>query len=163
MKDLKDLFVHGLRDMYWVEKKLLTELKKMAGKAQNEELSEAFLEHREETQGQIERLDKVFKMVDLAPRGEKCDAMEGILGEGKEMMEKCKSDDLLDAIMIEAGNKVEHYEIASYGSLREFASKLGLDDAVELLQQSLEEESAADEKLSRLAEGVVNEQATEAA
>lgn len=159
MKDLKDLFVHGLRDMYWVEKKLHTELKKMAGKAQSEELKQAFLDHREETEVQIQRLEKVFKMVDLAPRGEKCDAMKGILDEGEEMMEKSKTDELLDAVMVEAGNKVEHYEIASYGSLREFAGKLGLDEAVDLLQESLDEEVAADEKLTKLAEGMLNEEA----
>lgn len=97
MKDLKDLFVHGLRDMYCLEKKLLTELKTM--KTQNEELSQAFLEHREETQGQIDRL------IDLTPNGEKCEAKEGILEERNGMMEKYQNDDLLDAIMIKAGVK----------------------------------------------------------
>ena len=159
MKNLNELFSHSLRDMYWVENKLHSELSKMAEKAQNPELKQAFLDHQKDTENQMKRLEKVFKMIGLEARSDKCDAMSGILDEGEELMEKSENDDLLDAVLIAAGNKVEHYEIATYGILRNYAHKLGLDEAARLFQESLDEESAADEKISSLADKCINQEA----
>lgn len=161
MKNLNELFSHSLRDMYWVENKLHSELPKMAEKAQNPELKQAFLDHQKDTEKQMQRLEKVFEMIGLEARKEKCDAMDGILKEGEELMEKSENNDLLDAVLISAGNKVEHYEIATYGTLRNYANKLGLPEAARLFQESLDEESAADEKISGLADMCINEVAME--
>ncbi len=161
MKNLNELFSHTLRDMLWVENKLHSELPKMAEKAQDSELKQAFLDHQKDTEKQIQRLEQVFKMIGLEARSEKCDAMDGILDEGEELMEKSENDELLDAVLIAAGNKVEHYEIATYGTLRNYAQKLGLDEAAKLFQESLDEESAADEKISGLADKCINEVAME--
>lgn len=161
MKNLNELFSHSLRDMYWVENKLHTELPKMAEKAQNPDLKQAFLDHQKDTENQMKRLEKVFEMIGMEARSEKCDAMDGILDEGRELIEKSENDDLLDAVLIAAGNKVEHYEIATYGTLRNYAHKLGLDEAAKLFQESLDEESSADAKISLLADININDVAKE--
>jgi ferritin-like metal-binding protein YciE len=159
MKDLKELFVHGLRDMYWVENRLISELKTMSEKASNPELKQAFLDHRAETETHLQKLDDVFAMVDMTPRAEVCDGLKGILEEGHELLDKCETDALCDALLIEAGNKVEHYEIASYGTLKAFANELNLPPAASIFEGILEQEVAADKTLSQLAESSINQRA----
>ncbi|MEJ8570032.1 ferritin-like domain-containing protein [Microbaculum marinum] len=159
MNNLNDLFVHFVRDMYYAEKQILKTLPKMARKADSEQLAAAFESHREETEGHIENLEKVFEILDLKPRGVTCDAILGILEEGKEIMEEAGDKDTRDAGMIAAAQAVEHYEINRYGTLVAWAKRLGMNDAARLLQANLDQEYAADEKLSKLAEGSLNKQA----
>ena len=159
MKDLKELFSHSLRDMYWVEKKLNSELPKMSEKATNQELKTAFLDHQKDTEKQIARLEKIFQIMELEARAEKCEAMSGILEEGDELIEHAENDEVRDAVLIAAGNKVEHYEISTYGTMKNYAKKLGLNDAVTLLKESLDEEYAADDKIQKLAVQGINQEA----
>lgn len=160
MKDLDELFKHFLRDMYYAEKQVLKTLPKMARKADADELREAFEHHREETEQQIENLEKVFEHLDLKPRGVTCEAIEGILEEGKEIMEEAKDADTRDAGMIAAAQAVEHYEITRYGTMIAWAKTLGLPtDVQQLLQANLDQEYAADDKLSKLATSTLNKQA----
>lgn len=159
LNSLEDLFVDLLRDIYYAEKQITKALPKMAKNATSEELRTAFETHLEETEVQIERLEKVFKAVGQTARGKKCPAMDGLIEEAKELLEEDVEPSVLDAGLIVAAQKVEHYEIASYGSLRTFAEHLGYEDVVELLQETLDEESATDEKLTELAEANVNEAA----
>ncbi|SER98020.1 Ferritin-like metal-binding protein YciE [Tranquillimonas rosea] len=159
MKDLNALFTHFVRDIYYAERQILKTLPKMARKAQSPDLREAFEMHHEETEGQIERLEQVFELLDLKPRGVTCEAIDGILAEGKEIMEETDSPDARDAGMIAAAQAVEHYEITRYGTMISWARQLGLTDAAELLQSTLEQEYAADDKLSKLAEGALNKEA----
>jgi ferritin-like metal-binding protein YciE len=159
-KGFKDLFELELKDLYSAEKQITKALPKMAKAATNEDLREAFESHLEETEGQIKRLEKIFKQLDISfTRVEKCKAMEGLIEEGKEIMEEGLEPEVLDAALICAAQKVEHYEMAGYGCARTFAQQLGYSDVAELLQETLDEEGAADEKLNGIAESVVNEEA----
>jgi ferritin-like metal-binding protein YciE len=159
---LMELFVNELKDIYWAEKHLTKALPKMAKAAQSEELKAALEEHLEVTEGQIERLEEVFAMIDLKPQGKKCEAMAGLVKEGEEIVSEFKGSPALDAAIISASQKVEHYEIASYGCLRTYARLLGYTEAMELLQATLEEEAETDEKLTDIADAFVNEEAEEA-
>jgi len=152
MPGLKETFVDELRDLLDAEKQLLKALPKLAKAAENEDLKAAFEQHAEETEGQIERLNEVFEIFEETARGKKCKGMEGLVEEGAEKIE----EEAGDAALICAAQKAEHYEIATYGSLAAWAKLLGEERAVELLEQNLEEEKATDEKLTELAESVVN-------
>lgn len=153
------LFIHQLSDLYYVEKMLLKALPRMAKAADSEELSEALEMHLSETEQQVDRLEEVFEVIGRTARAKKCDAMDGILEEAKELMDEFKGDEALDAAIVAAAQKVEHYEITTYGSLCAWAEELGLDEAVSLLEETLDEEKAADDKLSELAEGGLNAEA----
>lgn len=159
MKTLEDLFVHELKDLYSAEKQLLKALPKMAKAATNEDLAAAFETHLAETEEQVTRLESIFETLEISSRGPKCKAMEGLLEEGKEVLEEDMEDDVRDAALICSAQRVEHYEIAGYGCARTFASRLGHDKIAKLLQQTLDEEAATDEKLTQLAESQVNEEA----
>ena len=159
-KNFQDLLELELKDLYSAEKQLTKALPKMAKAATNEDLKESFESHLEETEGQVERLETIFKQLDIAfSRVEKCKAMEGLIEEGKEIMEEDLEPEVLDAALICAAQKVEHYEIAGYGCARTFAQQLGHAEVADLLQQTLDEEGAADEKLNEIAESVVNQEA----
>lgn len=158
---LRKLFEHQLMDLYYVEKQLAKHLPKMAGAATNEDLSMAFTDHLNETEGHIERLDTVFGLIGRAAKGQKCPAMDGILDEAKDLMEEFDGDPALDAALASAAQKVEHYEITSYGSLCAFAEQLGMSEVCDELEAILDEEKATDKKLSKLAEAVLNIEADE--
>ena len=160
--DLRELFHDTLKDIYFAEKKILSALPKMAKAAQAEDLKEAFEKHEEETQGQVDRLEKVFEEIDEAPRGKTCDAIMGIIEEGQEIMKEYKGMPALDAGLLAAAQAVEHYEISRYGSLKTWAAELGLTGAARLLEQTLAEEKKTDATLSKLAESHVNQHAEEA-
>jgi len=162
-KTLETLFHETLKDVYYAEKKLTTNLRKMARAAQSADLKAAFEAHEEETQNQVERLSQVFDLIGKRPRGKTCDAIEGIISEAQEIMEEFKGSPAHDAGLLAAAQAVEHYEIARYGTLKAWATQLGLDEAVTLLDATLQEETATDEKLSALAESVVNSAAEKAA
>ena len=159
-KTLETLFHETLKDVYYAEKKLTTNLRKMARAAQNPELKAAFEQHEEETQGQVERLTQVFELIGKRPRGKTCDAIEGIISEASEIMDEFKGSPAHDAGLLAAAQAVEHYEISRYGTLKAWAEKLGMDEAAGLLDQTLQEETATDEKLTMLAETVINAAAT---
>lgn len=156
---LEDLLVETLRDTYNAEKQLVKALPKMAKAANSDELRAAFEEHLEVTRGQVTRLERVFKELGVAVRGKHCVAMEGLIEEGKELIEEDHDPEVLDAGLIAAAQKVEHYEIAAYGTTRTWAEMLGHSRAAQLLEESLNEESEADEKLSQLAMTTVNMEA----
>lgn len=157
---LKTLFTDELKDILWAEKHLLKALPKMAKGATSDELRSSIEKHMMETQNQITRLEQVFEMVGQKATGKKCDAMEGLVEEGKSMMEDTEEGSLTrDAAIISASQKIEHYEIASYGTLRTLANTLGLTEAAALLEETLEEEKNTDEKLTQIAESFVNESA----
>lgn len=158
MKSLEDAFHEELRDVLSAERQITRALRKMARKASSEELVAAFEAHLEETEGQIERLEKVFESIDRKPRAKHCDAMSGLIEEGKEIMDEDAEPEVKDAMLIAAAQKVEHYEIATYGTLVTWAKMLGLDKAASLLEETLQEEKQTDEKLTVCAE-VVNKQA----
>jgi ferritin-like metal-binding protein YciE len=158
-KTLDDLFRDTLKDIYFAEKKILTALPKMAKAAENEELSAAFEKHLGETEGHVERLEQVFAIIDKKPQGKTCDAIVGITEEGAEIMKEYKGSPALDAGLLAAAQSVEHYEISRYGTLRAWAEELGLTDAASLLEETLIEEKATDEALTRIAENVVNQEA----
>ena len=162
-KTLDDLFLDTLKDIYYAEKQILKALPKMARAAQSEEGKAGFLQHRDETQGQIERLEQVFELLGKPARGKTCDAILGILEEGKSIMEDFKGSPALDAGLIAAAQAVEHYEIARYGTLCRWAQVMGMKDAAKLLEQTLQEESMTDEALTRIADGSVNQSALQAA
>ena len=162
-KTLDDLFHETLKDIYYAERKISKTLPKMARGAQNEQLKKAFLDHKEETDGQIERLQQVFELIGKRARGKTCDAIEGIISEGEEILEEFKGTPALDAGLLAAAQAVEHYEIARYGTLCAWAKQLGLDEAAQLLSETLKEESATDEKLSKLAQTTLNSAAKKAA
>ncbi len=160
MKTLDALFTHFLRDIYYAEKQVLKTLPKMARKASSEDLKEAFEHHREETEEQIENLEKVFDLLGIKARGVTCDAILGILDEGKEIMEETDSPDARDAGMIAAAQAVEHYEMTRYGTLIAWSKTLKLDSKVTgLFEANLSQEKAADDKLTKLAEGALNREA----
>lgn len=162
-KTLDTLFHETLKDIYYAERKITSALRKMARAAQNPDLKAAFETHEEETQGQVERLSQVFELIGKRPRGKTCDAIEGIISEGQEVMEEFKGSPALDAGLLAAAQAVEHYEISRYGTLKSWAQQLGMDEAASLLDQTLQEETATDEKLTALAETVVNAAATQKA
>jgi ferritin-like metal-binding protein YciE len=159
MEKLKDLFLDEIKDLYNAEKQITKALPQMAKKASSDELRQAFEEHLKETENQIQRLEKVFKELDMAPKGKKCEGIAGIISEGKEMMKEIDEPSLLDAALISAAQKVEHYEIASYGTVRTYAEMLNMENVANLLQETLDEESQANEKLTKLALNGVNEEA----
>ena len=155
-KTLDDLFLHTLKDIYYAEKQILKALPKMAKGAESEELKAAFQTHREQTQGQVARLERVFEIIGKPARGVTCEAINGILEEGTGIMEDFADSPALDAGILSAAQAVEHYEITRYGTLKTWAQELGLTEAVPLLDQTLQEEKETDALLSRLAEARVN-------
>jgi len=159
LETLKELYVEELRDLYNAENQLIKALPKMAKGASSDELKEAFEKHLEQTKGHVQRLEQVFQELGEKAKGKTCQAMKGLIEEGSEVLEADGEDSVLDAAIIVAAQKVEHYEIASYGSVRTFAQLLGQDKSAELLQQTLDEESEANELLNKLAEDIVNPEA----
>jgi len=155
-KTLEDLFHDTLKDIYFAEKKILAALPKMAKAAQSEDLKAAFEKHHGETEGQVTRLEQVFKSIGQAPKAKTCDAIMGILDEGKEIMDEYKNMPALDAGLLAAAQAVEHYEISRYGTLKCWASELGYNEAVKLLDTTLAEEKKTDAALTGLAESEVN-------
>jgi ferritin-like metal-binding protein YciE len=155
-KTLQVLFLDTLKDIYFAEKKILTALPKMAKAAQSEDLRAAFEKHEGETEQQVERLEMVFKSISEKPKGKTCDAIVGILDEGKEIMEEYQDMPALDAGLLAAAQAVEHYEISRYGTLKCWAEELGYDEAVKLLDATLTEEKQTDAALTGLAESEVN-------
>ena len=158
-KQLQDLFTETLKDIYYAEKQILRALPKMAKAAQSSELRDAFQHHREQTEGQIERLERVFEMLGKGARGKECQAIVGIIEEAKEVMEEFSDTDALDAGLLSSAQAVEHYEIARYGTLKNWARQIGLNDAVPLLEETLKEEKETDVILTRLADANVNKKA----
>ena len=159
LDSLKKLYVEELRDLYSAETQLVKALPKMAKGASSDELKEAFESHLEQTKEHVERLDEIFDRLDEKPTGKTCKAMKGLIEEGSEMLAQEGDESVIDAGLIGAAQRVEHYEIAAYGTVRTFADLLGEDEAVELLQQTLDEEGDTDKELSQLAEGIVNKEA----
>jgi ferritin-like metal-binding protein YciE len=159
MESLQDLFVDQLKDLYNAENQLIKALPKMAKAASNPQLQQAFNKHLEETRGHVERLDRVFEGLDANPKGKKCKAMEGLIEEGREMMDEDAEPEVMDAGLIAAAQRVEHYEIAGYGCVRTYAKTLGNDEAARLLQQTLDEEGKTDKLLTDLAERLINVEA----
>jgi ferritin-like metal-binding protein YciE len=153
---LNELFHETLKDIYYAEKQILKALPKMAKKAQSDELKKAFETHREQTEGHVERLEKVFEMLGKPARGKTCDAIIGIVEEGKEIMQEFGDSEALDAGLLSAAQAVEHYEISRYGTLKAWAGQLGLKDAANLLNQTLSEEKETDGLLTKLAMQKVN-------
>jgi ferritin-like metal-binding protein YciE len=162
-KTLHDLFLETLKDIYYAEKKILQSLPKMAKAARSDELREAFEKHERETEGQVERLERVFAAIDESPKGKTCEAINGMIEEAKEIMTEFKGSPAIDAGLIASAQPVEHYEIARYGTLKTWAEQLGLEDAMELLDQTLIEEKKADKTLTELAARALNKEAKQAA
>jgi ferritin-like metal-binding protein YciE len=158
-KTLDDLFYETLRDMYYAERKIVRTLPKLAKAVKSNELREAFLHHRDETEGQIERLEGVFEMIGKAARGKTCDAIDGILEEGSGIIEDFKGNPALDAGLLAGAQAVEHYEISRYGTLITWAKELGVAEGANLLKTTLDQEVNADKLLTRIAEKAVNEAA----
>jgi ferritin-like metal-binding protein YciE len=162
LNSLESLFIEELRDIYNGEKQILRALPKMAKAAESADLSQAFTKHLKETQGHVQRLEKILRELGQAVRGKQCKGMMGLLEEGKEKLEEDGEAAVLDAALIASAQKVEHYEIAAYGCLRTYAQLLGYDQVAKLLEQTLAEEEAADKKLTQLGEGGINEGAAAA-
>jgi ferritin-like metal-binding protein YciE len=160
-KDLNELFLDTLKDIYYAEKHILKALPKMAKAANSEELQAAFEKHQRETEDQVERLEQVFELIGKPARTKKCDAIEGIINEGKEIMEEYADTPALDAGLLAAAQAVEHYEISRYGTLKAWANKLQMSQAAKLLDQTLSEEKKTDETLTKIAEKAVNYEAAE--
>lgn len=159
-KTLNDLFIHQIKDLYDAEHRLTDAIPKMAEAAHSDELKVAFEHHLTETKGQVERLEKVFKLIEEEPERVTCDAMKGLVSEGEDVLDAEGDPAVLDAALIAAAQRVEHYEMAGYGTARTLANHLGLTQVAQLLQQTLEEEGDADDKLTRIAESSVNVQAS---
>ena len=155
-KTLEDLFIDGVKDIYYAERKIVAGLKKMIRGAQAEELKAAFDKHLQETEGQIERLVQVFEILGKPARGKTCPAIDGILEEGEEILEEFKGSPAIDAGLLAAAQSVEHYEIARYGTLKSWAMQLGKTDVAKLLEQTLLEETKTDQTLTQLAEAKLN-------
>jgi ferritin-like metal-binding protein YciE len=155
------LFEEGLKDIYWAEKALTKALPKMIKNATSEKLVQALENHLSETQTQIERVEQVFGILGKKPVGKKCEGMEGLIKEGEGIMGECEEGSMMDAGIISAGQKIEHYEIASYGTIRTFAQTLGMEEVAQLLEITLEEEKAADNKLTEVAVAEINIQVVE--
>ena len=160
-KELSDLFLDTLKDIFHAEKQLLRALPKMARAANSDELRQAFETHKEETQGQVERLEQVFEILGKRASGKPCEAMQGLVAEGQEIMEEFKDSDALDAGLISSAQAIEHYEISRYGTLRTWAQQLGMDDAANLFEETLEEEKKTDQLLTEIAESSANQEAEE--
>jgi len=158
-KTLDDLFLDTLKDIYYAEKQIVKALPKMAKAAQSQELAAGFQQHLEESEGHIDRLEQVFELIGKPARGKTCDAILGILEEGKSIMEDFKDTSALDAGLVSSAQAVEHYEIARYGTLKSWAQQLGLNEAVKLFDATLSEELATDEKLTQLGEAQANPKA----
>jgi ferritin-like metal-binding protein YciE len=158
-KDLNALFLDTLKDIYYAEKQIYKSLPKMAKAARSDQLRSAFEKHHDETEGHIERLEQVFELIGKPARGKKCDAIEGILDEGKEVIEEYEDTPALDAGLLAAAQAVEHYEISRYGTLKTWAGKLGMKDAVKLLDETLAEEKKTDDTLTKIAVTAVNAEA----
>lgn len=158
-KDLNDLFLDTLKDIYYAEKHILKALPKMAKAAHSPQLRVAFEKHHDETEGHVERLEKIFDLLDKPARGKTCEAIVGILDEGKEIMDEYKGTEALDAGLLAAAQAVEHYEISRYGTLKAWATKLGMTEAVKLLNATLQQEHKTDEALTSLALAEVNSEA----
>ena len=159
MKKLEDLFLHMLKDVYHAEKQAIRAYPKMVKKIEDEKLRQAFEQHREETLGQVERLEQVFEQMGKRARGEPCEAMQSLIGEGQEVIQEAEDPKVLEAGLVAAAQAIEHYEIARYGTLVSWANQLGMKDAVPLLQQTLEEEKKTDKLLTEIAEAQVNKAA----
>ena len=162
MNTLQDLYIDELRDLLSCESQIIKTLPKMAKAATSPQLQQAFQKHLGESQEHLERLNQIFETMGEKPRAKKCKGVEGIIEEGKEMMEESETDEARDAALIAAAQKVEHYEIASYGTVRTYAKLLGDDNAARLLQRTLDEEGNTDKKLTQLAESGINVEAREA-
>jgi ferritin-like metal-binding protein YciE len=160
---LRKLYIEELKDLYSAEKQILQALPRMAKKATNPQLKAGFEEHARQTEQQVQRLEQIFEALGKSPRGKKCKGMEGLLEEGKEVMQEDMDNETRDAALIAAAQKVEHYEIAGYGTVRTYAQLLGEKDAVKLLQTTLDEEGQTDKKLTQLAESSINVEAMEEA
>jgi ferritin-like metal-binding protein YciE len=158
-KDLHDLFLDTLKDIYFAEKHIMKALPKMAKAAHSPDLRAAFEKHLHETEGQVDRLEKVFDLIDKPARGKTCDAILGILDEGKEIMDEYKGCEALDAGLLAAAQAVEHYEISRYGTLKAWATKLGMTEAAQLLDETLKQEHKTDEALTGIAMSAVNSEA----
>jgi ferritin-like metal-binding protein YciE len=159
IKSVHDLMVDEIKDLYHAEKQLTRALPKMAKSASSEKLRKAFETHLQETEGQIKRLEQIFEELEIPAKGKRCLGMEGIVNEGKEMMEEDADESVMDAALIASAQKVEHYEIASYGTVRTYAEELGFDKIAKLLQQTLDEESKTNELLTEIAESEINYEA----
>jgi ferritin-like metal-binding protein YciE len=162
LDSLDKLFLEELKDVYNAEKQIVAALPRMAKAAEAPELKKAFTNHLRETEGHVDRLERIFKELGQPARGKKCKGMEGLLEEGKEILEEDGEPAVIDAALISAAQRVEHYEIAAYGCLRTYAQLLGYSQAEKLLQQTLEEEEAADKKLTQLGESGINSAAAAA-
>ena len=162
-KTMENLFHDGLKDIYYAEKKILRTLPKMAKAAQADELRKAFEKHRDETEVHVERLEQVFEILGKRAQGKTCPAIDGIIEEGQEVLEEYKGAPALDAGLVGAAQAVEHYEITRYGTLKRWAQVMGMNEAVKLLDQTLQEESKTDELLTKVADSVANEEALQAA
>jgi ferritin-like metal-binding protein YciE len=158
-KTLEDLFLETLKDIYYAERKILVALPKMAKAANSDQLRAAFEKHAGETEGQVQRLQQVFKMMKQPPKGKTCPAILGLVEEGEEVMEDFEDSPALDAGLLSGAQAVEHYEISRYGTLIAWAEQLGMNQAVQLLQQTLEEEKKTDAALNKLAEAAINRKA----
>ena len=156
METLQDLYVDELKDIYNAENQLIKALPRMAKKASSQQLKDSFTEHLALTREHVERLEQIFRKLGASPKGKKCKGMEGLIEEGKHIMQEDAEPDVMDAALIAAAQKVEHYEIASYGCVRTYAKLLGDEEASRLLQQTLNEEGETDKKLTRLAEAGIN-------
>jgi ferritin-like metal-binding protein YciE len=163
VKSVQDLLLNELRDLYDAEKQLVKALPKVAKAASSEQLRQAIQEHLEETKSQVERLEDAFARLDTPARGKRCEAMRGLVEEASQMMEEIKTPQVLDVALIAGAQKVEHYEIAGYGSARALADACGHQEVAQLLEETLEEEKAADQKLNQIALSQVNRAALEAA
>jgi ferritin-like metal-binding protein YciE len=161
LRSLRELYINELRDLYSAENQIIKALPKMAKSASSEELKTGFNEHLEQTKTHVERLEQIFKRLDVSPKGKKCTGMEGLIEEGSELLEEDAEPEVLDAGLICAAQKVEHYEMAGYGCVRTYARILGDEQAAELLQQTLEEEAETDKKLTEMAESTINLEAAQ--
>ena len=162
-KNLESLFIDTLKDVYYAEKKILKALPKMVKAAEAAQLKSAFEKHIGETEGQVERLEKIFEILGKRPQGKTCPAIDGIIEEGEEIMDDYKGSVALDAGLLAAAQAVEHYEISRYGTLKRWATLLGMKEAVALLDATLQEESKTDESLTKLADARINDKALQAA
>ena len=158
-KDLHDLFLDQLKDIYFAEKQILKALPKMAKAATSDKLRAAFEKHHDETEDQVERLERIFELIEKPAKGKTCDAILGLLEEGKEVMEEYKGTEALDAGLLAAAQAVEHYEMARYGTMKAWAVRLGMKDAVKLIDETLQQERKTDKDLTTLAEAGVNSEA----
>jgi ferritin-like metal-binding protein YciE len=159
LDSLRDLYIAELKDLYDAENRIIKALPKMAEAASSPDLRSAFEQHLQQTRGHVDRLEQVFQSLDETPKGEKCKGMVGIIDEGEDMMDKDAAPAVGDAALIAAAQRVEHYEIAAYGTVRTFARRLGYEDQAQLLNQTLQEEGETDKKLTSLAESYINEDA----